>query len=95
MSSAVAGVRQRSSARTRARRASRCAGVTLLSGAPTMSSRISVSARRCGAACEPPADRIRPPGHTVTMAAGTDATQATHTGTGASRTMTQARAATR
>ena len=67
----------------------------LLSGAPTMSSRISVSARRCGAACEPPADRIRPSGQTVTSAAGTEATQATHTGTGDSRTMTHARAATR
>lgn len=67
----------------------------LLSGAPTMSSRISVSARRCGAACEPPADRMRPPGQTVTTAAGTEATQATHTGTGASRTMIHAKAATR
>jgi hypothetical protein len=67
----------------------------LLNGAPTMSSRISVSARRCGAACEPPADRMRPSGQTVTSAAGTEATHATHTGTGDSRTMTHARAATR
>ncbi len=95
MSSVVAGVRHRSSPRTRARRASRWAGVMLLSGAPTMSSSTSVSARRCGAACEPPADRMSGSGQTVTSAAGIEATQATHTGTGASRTMTQARAATR
>jgi len=67
----------------------------LLRGAPTMSISTSVSARRWGAACEPPAKRIRPPGQTVTTAAGTDATHAAHTGTGASRTMTQARPATR
>ncbi len=67
----------------------------LLSGAPTMSSSTSVSRRRWGAACEPPARRMTPAGQTVSTAAGAEATQATHTGTGASSTMTHASAATR